>query len=445
VRRAIRENLRDFVAIIALFVLAVAVVGVILVRQGVTFPAWVPGIGTEQLELKAQFTSAQAVTPGQGQTVDIAGIKVGTVTGVNLENDTAVVDMEIDDKYAPLIHPDATLLLRPKTGLNDMVIEVDPGTGKKPIEVGSTVPTSQTEPNVNPDQILATLDGDTRDYLRLLLSGGGEGLRGNGKVLSAGLRRLEPTARDIAKITTSLAVRRQNIARVIHNFRLLSETLGSRDTQLAEFVDSSNAVIGAFANQEASIRAALRELPGTLRATRGALSSTNKLALVSKPALARLRPSARALAPALREVRPFFRKTRGPIKNQIRPFTRKIKQPVKHLNQAAGPLKQTTTGLRNTFTNLNYGLNELAYNPPGSAQESFLFWAAWLSHNLNSTFQTSDANGPLRRGIVLQDCTTAVFAEGIAATRPFLRTLQQVTNVTKSEDIPGCASVPTLP
>jgi len=100
VRRAIRENLRDFVAIIALFVLAIAVVGVILVRQGVTFPAWVPGIGTEQLALKAQFTSAQAVTPGQGQTVDIAGIKVGTVTAVNLENDTAVVDMEIDDKYA---------------------------------------------------------------------------------------------------------------------------------------------------------------------------------------------------------------------------------------------------------------------------------------------------------------------------------------------------------
>ncbi len=444
-RRAIRENLRDFVAIIALFVLAIAVVGVILVRQGVVFPAWVPGIGEDQFTLKAEFTSAQAVTPGQGQTVDIAGIKVGTVDGVELENETAVVDMKIDEKYAPLIHPDATLLLRPKTGLQDMVIEVDPGTGKKQIAEGSTVPTSQTEPNVNPDQILATLDADTRDYLRLLLSGGGEGLKGGGKELSAGLRRLEPTARDIAKISTALVVRRQNIARVIHNFRLLSETLGSRDTQLAEFIDSSNAVIGAFANQEASIRAALRELPGTLRETRAALASTDKLALVSKPALARLRPSARALAPALREVRPFFRKTRGPIKNQIRPFTKKVKKPVKHLNQASGPLKQTTLGLRDTFTNLNYGLNEIAYNPPGSAQESFLFWAAWLSHNLNSTFLTQDANGPLRRGIVLQDCTTAVFAEGIARTRPYLRTLQQVTNVTKSEDIPGCASAPSLP
>jgi phospholipid/cholesterol/gamma-HCH transport system substrate-binding protein len=441
-RRAIRENLRDFVAIVALFVLAIAVVLVILVRQGTPFPAWVPGIGSDRFALKAEFTSAQAVTPGQGQTVDIAGIKVGTVSGVELENDTAVVDLQVDDKYASLIHPDATLLLRPKTGLQDMVIEVDPGTGNKQIEEGSTVPTSQTEPNVNPDQFLATLDADTRDYLRLLLSGGGEGLGGRGKQLSAGLRRLEPTARDIARITTALAARRQNISRVIHNFRLLSETLGSRDTQLAEFIDSSNAVLGAFANQEASIRAALRELPGTLRETRGALASTNRLALVSKPALARLRPSARALAPALRQSRPFFRETRGPIKNQIRPFTRTIKKPVKHLNQASGPLKQTTSGLNTTFTNLNYGLNELAYNPPGSAQESFLFWAAWLSHDLNGTFLTQDANGPLRRGIVLQDCTTAQFAEGIAATRPFLRTLQQVTNVTKSEDIPGCALVP---
>ena len=32
--------------------------------------------------------------------------------------------MEIDNKYAPLIHTNASLLLRPKTGLNDMVVEV---------------------------------------------------------------------------------------------------------------------------------------------------------------------------------------------------------------------------------------------------------------------------------------------------------------------------------
>ena len=40
----------------------------------------------------------------------------------------AVVQMNIEPKYAPLIHPDASLLLRPKTGLKDMIVEMDPGT-----------------------------------------------------------------------------------------------------------------------------------------------------------------------------------------------------------------------------------------------------------------------------------------------------------------------------
>ena len=38
-----------------------------------------------------------------------------TVSGVNLDSGRAVVTMAVDPKYAPLIHPDATLLLRPRT------------------------------------------------------------------------------------------------------------------------------------------------------------------------------------------------------------------------------------------------------------------------------------------------------------------------------------------
>ena len=40
--------------------------------------------------------------------------------------------------------------------------------------------------------------------------------------------------------------------------------------------------------------------------------------------------------------------------------------------------------------------------------------------------------GPMLRGIVMFGCGTAGLAEGVAAPRPFLRTLQQMTNVPKS-------------
>jgi phospholipid/cholesterol/gamma-HCH transport system substrate-binding protein len=134
VKRAIKAHTRDVVAIVALILAALLSATIILVNQRATLPGWVPIIGSDRFELKAEFSSAQAVTPGQGQSVDIAGIRVGDVTNVNLEDGQAVVTMEIDNKYAPLINTDASMLLRPKTGLNDMVIEVDPGTSSQDIK-----------------------------------------------------------------------------------------------------------------------------------------------------------------------------------------------------------------------------------------------------------------------------------------------------------------------
>ena len=72
----------------------------ILANQASALPCWVPILGEDRFELKAEFSSAQAVTPGQGQAVDIAGIQVGDITGVELEDGHAVVTMEVDNEYA---------------------------------------------------------------------------------------------------------------------------------------------------------------------------------------------------------------------------------------------------------------------------------------------------------------------------------------------------------
>src|SRR3954447_14422204 len=273
-RRALRAHLRDVLAIIGLLLAGLFAVTVILINQRLVLPDWVPLIGTDRFALDADFSTAQAVTPGQGQSVDIAGIKVGEVSSVTLENGHAVVGMEIDNKYADLIHDNASLLLRPKTGLNDMVVEVDPGTQSAPkIKENSTVPLSSTQPQVNPDEFLASLDADTQQFLKLLLANGAEALdpeQGRDVKLSNALRRLDPFARDISRISGALAQRRQNIASSIHNFQLLSTELGNKDQDLANFVDASNAALAPFAREQASLQRAIQELPGTLQATKGA-------------------------------------------------------------------------------------------------------------------------------------------------------------------------------
>jgi phospholipid/cholesterol/gamma-HCH transport system substrate-binding protein len=435
VRRAIREHLRDFVAIGVLIVLALVTTGVILASQTTLIPSWIPLLGEDRFELKAEFSSAQAITPGQGQTVTIAGINVGQVSAAELDSGRAIVTMQVDNKYASLIHPDASLLLRPRTGLQDMTIEVDPGTGDQEVQEGSTLPLADTQPNVQPDQIFASLDGDTRSFLQLLLQAAGRGLGDNGRELAAGLKRFEPFARDLASINGALAQRRQNIKRVITNFGLLSRELGHRDTRLAGFVRSSNDVLASFARQESSIRATLRELPGTLSETRRALVSGDRFARQLGPGSRRLIPAARALGPALRQTRPLFRNTVGPIRDQIRPFTRAVQRPLKHVKQLGKPLANTSTQLASSFDELNRFVNALAYNPPGPADEGYLFWASWLNHDANALFFTQGTGGPLRHGMVLLSCVTSILADGVTPFDMDLATLSQLSRVPTTTEI----------
>src|SRR5204863_3093786 len=98
----------------------------------------------------------------------------------------------IDRQYLP-IYKNATILMRPATGLKDMFFELDPGTKSAgEVEDGGTIGVANTAPDVNGDEILPALDGDTQAYLRLRLLGGGQRLKGQGKNLGKLLGSLGP-------------------------------------------------------------------------------------------------------------------------------------------------------------------------------------------------------------------------------------------------------------
>ena len=382
--RQARGRSKDTIAIVVLVVAGIAMMLWIFTQQKAV-PSWAPFVGKDFARVTGEFTSAQAVTPGQGQAVDIAGVQIGKVSSVNLEDGHAVVGMDIEPEYLGLIHPDATLLLRPKTNLNDMVVEVDPGTAPGHIEAGANIPLSRTQPNVNLDAFLATLDADTQQYLQLLLAGGAEGIGGRGRQLSGAFRRLQPFAHYVGDLNRAVAKRRVSLARVIHDFALLTTELGRRDTQIERFVTSSKDALGDFAAQQQSIQEALVELPSTLQVARSAFASSDSFSTAARPALLKLIPQAQALGPALDATRRFFTETTAPIRDQIRPFTRQIRPPLTHLSQGSDDLATSVKGFGNALGGLNTALNVLAYNPKGK-KESGLFYLAWLNHDINSTY-----------------------------------------------------------
>ena len=86
--------------------MAAAVSTVILGQQRLALPGWVPLVGQDFFEIDAEMTTAQAVTPGQGQTVNIAGVEVGEISSVKLEDGKA--DHRHEDQAQVRPHLQAT-------------------------------------------------------------------------------------------------------------------------------------------------------------------------------------------------------------------------------------------------------------------------------------------------------------------------------------------------
>jgi phospholipid/cholesterol/gamma-HCH transport system substrate-binding protein len=438
--RQARGHRTDTIAILLLAFVGIVMMLGIFTQQKASLPSWIPVVGEEFDHISAEFTTAQAVTPGQGQAVDIAGIQIGKVASVELEDGHAVVGMEIEPKYMKLIHPNAQFLLRPKTGLNDMIVEVEPGSGDEPVEDGHRFGLAQTEPNVQLDQFLASLDADTRQYIQLLVAGGAQGIGGHSRQLGDALRRFEPFVEYSAKLNKAIAGRRTELAKVIHLFGELTTELGKHDQQIRRFVSSSDKALGNFANQQQSLEETFEEFPATLRTAQEGLASSNEFSKVALPTLTNLIPQAQASTPAFKATEKLFAKTTEPIENGIRPLTREIRPILSQAAKGSEPLEKTVRGFGNSLGGLNSFFNELAYKPKGDAQ-SYLFYLPWANHNLNSAFSLQDAGGPVLRGILQISCTGADLGYSYAATQrasghPYLEFLLKLLNVPFKEEIP---------
>lgn len=438
--RQVRGRRKDTIAIIVLAIAGIVMMLGIFTQQKASLPAWLPLVGEEFDHITAEFSTAQAVTPGQGQAVDIAGIQIGKVASVDLEEGHAVVGMDIEPKYMELIHPDASFLLRPKTNLNDMIVEIEPGTEKGHVEDGAHFTLTQTEPNTNLDAFLATLDADTRQYIQLLVAGGAQGIGGRGKQLSNALRRFQPFVHYTAKLNKAVAQRHVALSRVIHNFNLVTEELARHDAAVKRFVTSSKDALGNFANQQASVENAFEEFPSTLAAAQSGLASSNRFSQAAYPTLIKLIPQAQALTPAFKATERLFRETTPPIRDQIRPFTREIRPVLKHSAEAAQPFEKTVRSFGNALGGFNAFLNELSYKPKGSRQ-SYLFYLPWLNHNFNASFNLEDAGGPILRSLTLISCTGSQLAYGAVGGRtaqgfPYLQTLVELAGIPRQEEIP---------
>ena len=407
--RVIRKNVGPFAAVVVLIAIAALVGGYILDNQRFRFPL----AEDTPMRINVELDNAQAVTPGQGQTVQVAGVQIGDIGEVSLKNGRAIVGLDIKQEYEDLIHPDAKALLRPRTGLKDMYVQVFPGKRGEPVKEGFTIPISSALTDVDLDEILSELDARTRDYITLLANGAGEGLRGKGDNLAEVLERYGPTVRDLGRVNREVAKERVALRRLVTSLSQVNAELAKRPEDLTRLVSGASGTLRAFAREDDDLRDAVGELAPTLQT---ATSTLNAVA----PFADELGPATRALLPAVRElenvnaaVSPFAREATPTVRRRIRPFVRTAVPLVKDLAPAARGLARTFPELDRNAKVLNDFVNMLGHNPGGreapekaGRDEGYLFHLGWLTHQTANLQSIDDAHGPMRPIFLTGTCST---------------------------------------
>jgi phospholipid/cholesterol/gamma-HCH transport system substrate-binding protein len=406
----IRRYGRSFLILVAVAILGTVAGVYILLEQRLPNPF------QTFYHVQGAFPTAAAVVPGLGEPVNVAGVRVGQITGVELKAGQGILQMAIDPGKVKQLYNNASADLFPNTPLKDMEVDIRPGSPSAGVlPDNAMIPVAQTTSPTDSDDLLDALDTDTRTWFTSLITSLAAGTKGRAVDIRDLLNNAGPTAQQLRTIGDLLAARRTELSAIVHNLGVLTTAIRGKDTQLQTVVQQGNATLAALASQNTALTAAVNRLPGTLQTTRSALTNLTSLSDALRPASIALLPTAQKLPSTLRNAQTLFTGAALLPLKQIPPFVNAVLPLAAQVPPATKNLAAQIPQLENSFKILEYAVNEVSYNG-GTSNPGFLYWLAWAAHNLDSGLRVSDANGPGIAGLAGTSCQSLVGLTGTLIT-----------------------------
>jgi len=270
----------------------------ILLFLWVTFGGPTP-FRAKSYELKVPFNEATQLA--EQSDVRISGVNVGKVQSIDLSPNgkQALATVAIDDQYGPL--PKSTrAILRTKTLLGETYIELTPGSRKGPeLEDGAILPEANVAESVQLDEIFRTFNPETRAAFQEWMQESAVAINGQGQSLSYAFGSLEPTFTEPDPLSRLLATQRLAVGQLFRNGATTFRALRGREGQLADLIQSSNAVFQTTARRDRDIEALFRAFPTFLDESRLTLDRLKGFSLEADPLMRQLVPAAEQLSPTL--------------------------------------------------------------------------------------------------------------------------------------------------
>jgi phospholipid/cholesterol/gamma-HCH transport system substrate-binding protein len=365
----------------------------------------------------ASHFTVYAVTPSANNLrpnslVRIAGVNVGKVTTISSVPGTqaAKIAMDIENNGLPL-HSNATFWIRPRIFLEgNFFVDVSPGTPSAPtVSSGHVFPIQQVRLPVQIDQVLNTLQADTRRNLQILLKEYGTGVYNGGPAFARSIPFWTPAYKYSSVVAHDLlGLQPHDLSNAIYEQGTVSAAFNANPQDLQSLITDFNTTALAFARESGALQNTVAQLPPTLAAATPAFNALNA-AFPPVRALARaLLPGVESTGPTIDASLPFINQLRLLVQpSELQGLTQALVPTVPALanltNQTIPFMKKQVRPASSCVVNnyipwSNLQINDSNFNasngfPPRPAYVEDL----QLLPGLAGESRSFDANGPIIR------------------------------------------------
>jgi hypothetical protein len=222
------------------------------------------------------------------------------------------VSMQIDNLGLP-IHKDATFSIRPRIFLEgNFFVDVHPGTPSAPIAPdGWTFPINAGAEPVQFDQVLGSLQGDTRHNLQLLLRQYGSAVQTGGPGYNRSIQYWLPAYKNSSIVAHDfLGIHQHDLSTWIAQMGPVAGAIDAHPQNLQSLITDFNTTANAFARENRALQSAVAELPRTLGAAVPALNALNAAFPPTRAFARALTPGVVSSGPTIDASLPFIHQLR---------------------------------------------------------------------------------------------------------------------------------------
>lgn len=252
----------------------------------------------------AYFTDAQPLVPGNQ--VKAAGVPVGTIDEVSLENGVAKVEMTLDSTVLPM-KADATARIVTQDLLGERFVGLERGSPAAPaLSEPYVLQTDRTSRGTDLQEVLNSVDDPTGTALASMMTTLGEGLGGQGKNAAGAIKALRPAMEQTGELANILGTQNQVLRQLVDQARPVAQSVAADDgKKLDRLVDSTSNTLGAVGAREQQVQQTLHQLPDTIRSARQTLSNLSGVSDPTADTLKSIRPVTDDLTEVSKELRRF--------------------------------------------------------------------------------------------------------------------------------------------